>query len=79
MTPEERRRAADALRARLRETVADQPYMLSLLSLLVLYREMALEHPECLHLAAQDCMTVGVELSLRAANSQQPPPGAPIH
>lgn len=79
MTPAERAIVAQALIERLQVTVDGQPHILVLVALLQMYRTTALRHPDCMGLAADDCMTVGLELAVRNAEQQQPPSGAPIH
>jgi len=79
VTPAEEAIAAQALVDQFAAIVAGQPLSVVLLALLSTYRATALLHPRSGLPAAEQCVSVGLELAARHAERQQPPSGAPIH
>lgn len=78
MTPTEQATAAQALADRLAALIDGQPHDVVLLALIAMYRTTALQHPCCTKYAAEQCMSVGLQLVLQHAK-QHPPSGASIH
>ncbi len=79
MTPAEEAIAAQALVDQFAAIVAGQPLSVVLVALLSTYRTTALLHPGSGMPAAEQCVSVGLELAVRHAERQQPPQGASIH
>lgn len=83
MTPAEHAIAVQALIDQLAPVVSEasrtEPHTVILSALLSMFRTTALHtHPTCTEVAANACMSVSFELSIRRAQ-QVPPAGAPIH
>ncbi len=79
MTPAEEAIAAQALVDQFAAIVVGQPLSVVLMALLSTYRTTALLHPRSGLPAAEQCVSVGLELAARYADRQPPPPGASIH
>lgn len=78
MTPQEQTVAALALARQLSPGLEGVEHGVVLAALMTLFRVVALQHPCCMKSAAEQCMTVGLELVVQHAK-QQPPSGASIH